>query len=248
MRGFSLIELLVVIGVIALLIAILLPSLGQARLTGRATACAGRLQQIGVGTTAYLNDFDQRLPQRRGPLPSGGESIIGSLFAGKKGQLPFYGISTIGASGRPLNAYLNDAAIPPDSEPGVYPMQALASPADKGSRSTGVPIPGFERADSMYDFVGASYTLNDHTLAGEKHATLVPQGGGRMPWVSNSARTWMIGTHTIYNFQEGGDRGMRWFHPARVEANLLFVDAHVRMRVPVPADESDTTSDYTFLP
>ncbi|MBK9189981.1 MAG: type II secretion system protein [Phycisphaerales bacterium] len=46
MRAFSLIELLVVIGVIALLIGILLPTLGQARLTGRATACAGRLQQL----------------------------------------------------------------------------------------------------------------------------------------------------------------------------------------------------------
>ena len=248
MRAFSLIELLVVIGVIALLIGILLPPLGQARLTGRATACAGRLQQLGVATTAYLNDFDQRLPQKRGPLPGGGESIIGSLFAGKKGQLPFYGINTIGAAGRPLNAYLSDAAIPPDAEPGVYPMPALASPADKGARSTGVPIPGFDRTDSMSDLVGASYTLNDHTLSGEANATLVPLGGGRMPWVSNTARTWMIGTHTIYNFQEKGDRGMRWFHSSRVEAGLLFVDAHVRMRVPVPADTSDSTPDYTFLP
>ena len=248
MRAFTLIELLVVIAIIALLIGLLIPALGQARLSGKATVCGGRLQQIGVATTAYLNDFDQRLPQKLGPLPMGGQSVIGSLFAGKKGQLPFYGINTIGAEGRPLNAYLYTASVTPDAEPGVFPLPALSSPADKGSRSTGVPIPGYERTESMYDFIGCSYTLNDHTLQGEQNTTLVPQGGGRMPWVNNTARTWMIGTHSIYNFQEGGDRGMRWFHPSRVEANLLYVDCHVRTRVGVPADQSLETKDYSFLP
>ncbi len=105
-RAFTLIELLVVIAIIAVLIGLLVPALAGARLSARTTVCGSRLQQIGVAMTAYLSDSRDSLPQCKGPLPGGGESIIGSLFAGKKGQLPFYGISEIGAERRPLNAYL----------------------------------------------------------------------------------------------------------------------------------------------
>jgi prepilin-type N-terminal cleavage/methylation domain-containing protein len=246
--AFSLIELLVVIAIVALLVGILLPALGQARMTARATVCGSRLQQIGVGLAAYLNDFPDRLPQMRGPLPQGGESVIGSLFAGAKGRLPFYGINEIGAARRPLNPYLSDLAYDDEKTPGSIELAWFRSPSDRGTQNTGVPIPGFERTDSMYEFLGCSYTLNDHSLDGDSSATLVPLGGGRMPPVRNPSKTWVIGTHSIYNYQEGGDRGMRWFHPGRVEASLLFVDLHVRTRVPVPAGVENTTGEYTFLP
>jgi prepilin-type N-terminal cleavage/methylation domain-containing protein len=248
-RGFTLIELLVVIAIIALLIGILLPALGGARQQARIAVCGSRLQQIGVGTSTYLADFRDSLPQAKGPLPGGGQSVIGALFAGKKGQLPYYGIDQVGAERRPLNRYVDDRIVAPDSEPGVVPMEALRSPVDKGSENTGVPFPpGLSRTDSMYDFVGASYTLNDHALDGEQSATLVPGGGGRMPPIHDTTKTWVIGSHPIYNYQQNGDRGMRWYDRNRVEANLLFMDFHVRTRVPVPEGVVNTTPDYTFLP
>jgi prepilin-type N-terminal cleavage/methylation domain-containing protein len=247
-RAFSLIELLVVIAVIALLVGILLPALGQARFTGRATACLARLQQLGVATTGYVTDYRDALPQRRGPLPGGGQAIIGALFGGKKGTLPFYGVNTIGAEGRPLNAYISTTPPPPDADPGTFELPAFRSPIDRGVSNTGIPIPGFDRADHMYDFIGASYTLNDHSLEGEDHATLVPLGGGRMPPVRNAARTWVVATHPIYNYQQDADRGMQWFAKDRVESNLLYVDAHARMRVAVPRGVVNETDDYTFLP
>ncbi|CAG0948408.1 hypothetical protein PHYC_00026 [Phycisphaerales bacterium] len=246
--AFTLIELLVVIAIIGLLIGLLLPALGQARLNARATVCGSRLQQMGIGVTAYLNDFPDRLPQMLGSLPGGGDAVIGALFAGKKGVLPFYGINTIGAAQRPLNKYLSDAAYPDDKEPGTIELPWFRSPCDKGSQDTGVPIPGFERCVSMYDFIGCSYTLNDHSLAGEDQATLVPLGGGRIPPVVNPARTWMIATHTIYNYQQDGDRGMLWFHKSKIEASMLFLDMHARTRVTVPRGIVNTTPDYTFLP
>lgn len=250
-RSFTLIELLVVIAIIVLLIGILLPGLGAARSHARAAACGGRLQQLGVGLSLYLNDFDQRLPQIKGPLPGGGEAVIGALFGGKKGRLPFYGINTIGPERRPLNAYVHHGAVPPDADGENVEMEAFRSPADRGASNTGIPIPGFDRTDSMYELVGCSYTLNDHTLAGEQFATLVPTGGGRMPYVVDTTKTWVIGTHPIYNYQEGNDRGMNWYRRGRVEAGLLFLDMHVRMRIPVPFTPGihhHTTPDYTFLP
>jgi prepilin-type N-terminal cleavage/methylation domain-containing protein len=60
--GFTLIELLVVISIIALLIAILLPSLARAKEQARRIICASNLHQIAIGSNAYGNDYSGQLP------------------------------------------------------------------------------------------------------------------------------------------------------------------------------------------
>ena len=62
-RGFSLIELLVVIGVIAVLLGILLPVIGKAREAGNRLACMSNLHQISVAFTALLGDSDGFYPR-----------------------------------------------------------------------------------------------------------------------------------------------------------------------------------------
>jgi prepilin-type N-terminal cleavage/methylation domain-containing protein len=60
-RAFTLIELLVVIAVIAVLVAILLPSLSRAREAGRRAACMGNLRQMQVAWHLYADDHDSRI-------------------------------------------------------------------------------------------------------------------------------------------------------------------------------------------
>jgi len=60
--GFTLVELLVVIGIIAVLISILLPALGRARESARAVACSSNMRQIGLAVMLYAGNNKNQLP------------------------------------------------------------------------------------------------------------------------------------------------------------------------------------------
>jgi prepilin-type N-terminal cleavage/methylation domain-containing protein/prepilin-type processing-associated H-X9-DG protein len=56
LNAFTLIELLVVIAVIAILAALILPTLGRAKDAGRSTACVNNMRQIGIACTLYSGE------------------------------------------------------------------------------------------------------------------------------------------------------------------------------------------------
>lgn len=69
--GFSLVELLVVIAVIALLLSILMPLFGKAKSMAMRLKCAHNLKQINLAVNLYLNVNEDTYPCADDPLPAG---------------------------------------------------------------------------------------------------------------------------------------------------------------------------------
>lgn len=100
-RAFTLIELLVVITIIALLVGIILPSLGLARRSARSAACLSGLRQIAAGQVLYTNDH-------------------------KEAVIPSYNMKGIDGAGEPLDGWApildrdDYIAAPPQARASVF--------------------------------------------------------------------------------------------------------------------------------
>lgn len=66
-RAFTLVEVLIVIGVVAVLAALLVPVFSQAREKARAITCLSNERQIGLALMLYLQDYDEKYPQEYRP-------------------------------------------------------------------------------------------------------------------------------------------------------------------------------------
>ena len=63
LKAFTLVELLVVIGIIALLIALLMPALSAAKSQANTIKCASNLHALGHAMQQYANDYKGRIPR-----------------------------------------------------------------------------------------------------------------------------------------------------------------------------------------
>jgi prepilin-type processing-associated H-X9-DG protein/prepilin-type N-terminal cleavage/methylation domain-containing protein len=86
-HGFPLLELLTVIGIVAILSALLFPVLGRARGAAQSAACMGNLRQMQSAYTMYLSDHDGRFFRYSEGDPNA--SLV----------LYYYGLSSKGAEG-----------------------------------------------------------------------------------------------------------------------------------------------------
>ena len=71
--GFTLIELLVVIAIIAILAALLLPSLSRTQVKARRIQCTSNQHQIGIAFQLYTHDANDKYPVVDGWAAAGGQ-------------------------------------------------------------------------------------------------------------------------------------------------------------------------------
>jgi prepilin-type N-terminal cleavage/methylation domain-containing protein/prepilin-type processing-associated H-X9-DG protein len=156
-QGFTLVELLVVIGIIAVLIGLLLPALNRARDAAKTVKCLSNLRQIGLAAVQYSNDFGGQV------LPYEFENPSYATFT----QMDFWPIILI---------YCKDLPRQPISDPGdpfvtssvfVCPEATDASISLNGQWTDGITrfasnllSPGVLWADCSYGFNGTWSKFN----------------------------------------------------------------------------------------
>ncbi|MBI1375644.1 MAG: prepilin-type N-terminal cleavage/methylation domain-containing protein [Phycisphaera sp.] len=215
-RGFTLIELLVVVSIIALLIAILLPSLRNAREAGRATVCGANLHQVGVMTQYYFNEeremfpYGPSIPAQTLQHPSNSAAGWGSLAKPMQQQFVKYTRSETGLW-----------FCPSDKEPERYNWWAFGN------------HPDFKSGGSYMISEQAQYGVSMWTKKPLTNASVYrPDTFGFVADGHINPNGWTWGVLDPYelskNIYDPWALRIHWWHTDKV--NVLYGDAHVELR------------------
>jgi len=222
-RGFTLLELMVSVAIIAVLISVLLPALLKARQVSHRTVCMGNLKQLGLAFQHYLMDH-RRFPQATESL----DWRYGGVEFRESGALV---LATLTAN-RPLNSVLSDTLPTVSGElAGLY-----RCPADSGlwrGRASRAGSMSVLDGKSCYATFGNSYRANlhllDSTAAGiddrrrplYEHEVLVAPS--RLLVTGDSA--WYYATRNSNDHDAGIDAS---WHGEDRSGNFLSMDGSVR--------------------
>jgi prepilin-type N-terminal cleavage/methylation domain-containing protein/prepilin-type processing-associated H-X9-DG protein len=252
-RGFSLIELLVVVAIIALLMSILLPSLSQAREQAKQVKCLSHQKPIGIAMFGYFADQRDWFPfeKRNEVIP--GEiwpAMHGFYYGGHPGRQDFAGSEQWWGyvqepfrdtpAGRPFNQYLYPNLprydVPP-TDPQfeiVRNMPVFACPSDDGGFWM-FEVGANPNCRSLYWFSGNSYDSNYHFARSWAAARFVSESPSHWLQRANAflrVQSQKFSSSFVIIYEDPFDSA-QWnriprlgWHRKWNRHNLLFLDGH----------------------
>jgi len=196
--GFTLVELLIVIAIIALLLSVLSPALSRARALARRLKCAANLRQVYLAVTLYLEANDQTYPCAQDPVST----------------TPFYWL-WMGRGWRSFVEPHLDGKIDPNN-PSVLLCPADPTAKDKYEATSYGYSMAFYHSSAQIDTLNAIADTYSGPLPSipQKSFTVTDPAGKALiaEWLSNH--------HAIED-----DRGWWTWDGTR---NYLFADGHIR--------------------
>ena len=216
-RGFTLVELLVVIGIISVLIAILMPGLTAARRHAQTVQCGAHLRSIGQAMQSYANEHKGRIPR---DYWYGLEYIQGHiLWAEAFGKYLGHPLPEV----RDLSANRDRTLGPEFARIGVY--QCPAFPDERQ------PLDYVSNAWHAGSVGVSAPLINVVRMPSSGRIIYLADGNARLPVdsfgihdVFDVSHLPMIGTQPQFSSRVLNDRR----HGGRI--NLLFLDGHVDTR------------------
>jgi prepilin-type N-terminal cleavage/methylation domain-containing protein/prepilin-type processing-associated H-X9-DG protein len=198
-KGFTLIELIVVIAILAILAALLFPAINLAKEKARRTACLNGLRQINTGVRMYSDDAMDAAPA------SGATNVI-SLFSGYKELMKNY-VGLKGASSSQDRLF----ACPADS---FYPsyMEGITNTFFKVRKSL--------HDQTFFDFSSYAFNGGDNKTRTSDVGPWTPPGltGLKLSSVKNPTRTILVAEASAL-------APWSWHRPVSADDGLPFNDA-----------------------
>lgn len=195
-RGFTLVELLVVIGIIAVLISVLLPSLSKARDQAVTVQCLSNMRSIGQALNVYLYESKGYLPpgytklSKSDPISLAGYD--GDNWSGDTTSQKVYWVNRLAPM---LDSKLSRPFAKWGGKGATIPVDSLRN---HGKWMFFCPASEFPAANDEYWKNWASYTCNYHVSGDEnRHALAITNG--TLPLRTSKLRN----THELLFSMEG---------------------------------------------